>query len=859
MSNMESGKKEKSILEIIHIIYRKKLILIFSVVITLILGYIYSQSTSPVYESTALLKKEMEDRKQVSNDFYDIVKLQTQDEVETEMELVKTSEVLGSVVNDLKLYLIMNKIVTADGTNIELQNVFVDFPDSGNVYKYTFGHKLPKFFDIKIFNPEARSRSLFIIKTQGDKFELRDAKDGTLILKSKPILPQNSVDSIGLNNDKMYPLNDNIGSQVRFKTNPYEFSFSWDGAPVGSRIYFSLMDYYSAIKGLSGQIGVSKVGKTNVFQISVTSASPVAAMIIAERLIDKFRELRIDQQKQTIRYSFKFVDQQLDEIREKLRDAENNLSNFKSSGQIISIDETSKELISYLSTLEAEKLKTDLQLTDYKNKLTDLKNELASSGYFDQSGLDLKGGSDFNSPFSNLLKQITDLELQKLELLQKRSENHPDVKNIEEQIRMSKEKLGSYNQNTIASYQILINSMEKKLLKISSLMSKYESRIQKLPGQENELARLLRQKDVYEKIFTLLLDKREEMRIAEVSKLQDIVVVDPPQKPLNPIKPNKRLNMLIALVAGGFIGLIGIFIVELKNTRFINVDELEEDFQLPVISIVPKYSREILNRIKNAQENHDKFVGMSDNNLGIKESLRLLKTKIDLQLLDSNDKIILITSCEENTGKTTLVSNLAITLAQENKKVLIIDCDLKKAELSQLFNLPIDTPGLIDYLTKDSPPSIYTKVMKKIDIIPAGGLTDDSAALLGSEKMKLMLDTLNSSSEYEYVLIDTPPVTRVVDTLVLGRMVKNAILVVRPEVSLKETVESGIQELKQVKIKVRGVVANAVQLNKSYTYRYKYGYGYGYSAAQKEKTTNNLKNKFVRMKSYTKSKSTTHV
>ena len=98
---MESGKKEKSILEIIHIIYRKKLILIFSIVIMLILGYIYSQSTTPVFESTALLKKEMEDRKQVSNDFYDIVKLQTQDEVETEMELVKTSEVLGSVVKDL--------------------------------------------------------------------------------------------------------------------------------------------------------------------------------------------------------------------------------------------------------------------------------------------------------------------------------------------------------------------------------------------------------------------------------------------------------------------------------------------------------------------------------------------------------------------------------------------------------------------------------------------------------------------------------------------------------------------------------------------------------------------------------------
>jgi len=96
--------------------------------------------------------------------------------------------------------------------------------------------------------------------------------------------------------------------------------------------------------------------------------------------------------------------------------------------------------------------------------------------------------------------------------------------------------------------------------------------------------------------------------------------------------------------------------------------------------------------------------------------------------------------------------------------------------------------------------------------------------------MKVLLDTLNTS-EYDYVIIDTPPVTRVVDTLVLGRMVKNALLVVRPDMSFKETVSTGIQEMKQAKFKVRGIIANAVDIKKSYTYRYKYGYGYGYSSS----------------------------
>ena len=122
-----------------------------------------------------------------------------------------------------------------------------------------------------------------------------------------------------------------------------------------------------------------------------------------------------------------------------------------------------------------------------------------------------------------------------MNLLQKRTENHPDVQAVDEQIKMVKQKLASYNQNTLTAYQIMINSLDKKLLQITNMMSKYEVKMERLPGQENKLAGLMRQKEVYEKIFTMLLDKREEMRMAELSKLQDIVVVDPAHEPIDPV------------------------------------------------------------------------------------------------------------------------------------------------------------------------------------------------------------------------------------------------------------------------------------------------------------------------------------
>ncbi len=179
-------------------------------------------------------------------------------------------------------------------------------------------------------------------------------------------------------------------------------------------------------------------------------------------------------------------------------------------------------------------------------------------------------------------------------------------------------------------------------------------------------------------------------------------------------------------------------------------------------------------------------------------------------------------------AKPALVANLAITMAKERKKILIIDCDLRKAELSKMFDIPLDSPGLIDFLTKGGSPAIYTRVLKKIDIIPAGGVREDSSSLLSSDRMKSLFKAIDTSV-YDFIIIDTPPVTRVVDTLVLGQFVKNAILVVRPDTSMKEAVIGGIQELNHAKIKIRGIVANAAEIQKSYYYRYRYGYGYGYT------------------------------
>lgn len=831
---IKGQKKEKSLLELIYILYKGKWIITSAILLSLILAFIYSELATPIFESKALLKKEVTDNSGQRDELSEIVKLQTQDRLETEMELVKTSEVLGRVINDLKLRVELKEIIDSKGNSYDLNNVFIDFPDSGNNYAKDLSFHLPLFKDLKL-KDENTEMELFILKTGAKSFELWNADENKIIKKFRVSEIDNNINyeqNFSENIlDSLQSLNENK-KEYDVNTGFAQFQFRWDNAPIGSKILFDIKNYSKLYTTFSKGIDVSRIGHTDVFELSIKSSSPLACKIIADNLINHFREVRMEQQKQSVRYSYRFIDEQLTEVQKKLIDAEGNLSSFKGSGQIINIDQNTQELLNYQSTLEAEKLQTDLLLSNYKDKAAAMQNELESSGYFDQSFLQPSGENQGESPFSGLMGRLSELELQKLDLMQKRTEKHPDVVNIDEQIQLVKQKLSSYNQNTLTAYKIIIGTLDKKLYKINSLLSLQQSEIKQLPAKETQMVRLIREKDVYEKMFTLLLDKREEMRVAELSQLQDIILVDHPYVPLKPIQPRKTLNMLIGFLLGGFLGIVTVFLLELKKTKLIDLDYLEDELRMPILALIPNFDKSILNRMKKSNDEKDKFVTLNTDKSGISESYRLLNTK--LSHLNLSNKTFMVTSCEENTGKTTIVANLAITMALNDKNVLIIDCDLRKGEQSKMFNVFDNSPGLIDFLEKGGSPAVYNKLLKKINIIPSGGLRENSSILLSSDRMKSIFEKINTSA-YDYVLIDTPPVTRVVDTLVLSQYVKNAILIVRPGTSMKDAVIGGIQDMRNAQIKILGVVANATEIENSYRYRYSYGYGYGYGNSQEDK------------------------
>jgi capsular exopolysaccharide synthesis family protein len=798
---------------IVRIISKWKYILILSFVLIFSFGYFYLKTAAHIYESTVLLKKEGSKNNSERDDPYlKLIALQSEDDITTEMALIKTKTVLDDVIKKLHLDLSIDKIVTPDSKTIEINRSLCEY----NLYEGD--NKNTVMPQILFFQSDSLDNST-------DFTLVKDDSNGFLLYKKE-------------DKKNIYISYFPDSNPIKINSSGFKISIYWPGVSSGTKLYFTIFNNATAYLQLSSNVNVSQKEETNLLQISVKDKNPEIAQLIAKTLVDQYKESRTLQQRLLIHESYASIDTQLNETQQKLKDAENNLSDYQSTTGISNLDKNSSDLVGFLSNLEAEKISNDLKLSEYVAKENQLLKVAENKGYFDESYLSpsetYTGGG---TAFSAVQNQLSSLEVRRIELLQKETESHPDVISIDNQIAQLKKQLSSYNQNTLTAYKVIINSLQTKKKNLENLINQYQGKVQGLPGKETKIVGLMRDKDVYTKIFNLLLDKREELRVKEIAQFQDITVVDPATIPVFPVSPNKYITGVICLFLWSGVVLVFIFIGINREGKFLQLDQIEKELKLPLLSIIPKYSQKLKKKLDNAQSLEDRFAVLSTDNVGIIESYKVLQTKLNFEL-ENKSKIIMFTSCEEHSGKTSVISNLALSLINADKKVLIIDGDLKRCTLSDMFDIPRNSPGLTSFLERDlqtlpvkNLSNVFGRSVKEklLNILAAGDVSENSSELLQSTKFLELINVLKTSF-YDYILVDTPPVTRVIDALILGRIINNVILIVRDNFSLKESVEEGLKEFSNENIKIIGVIANGFEIERS-SFKHKYGYGYGYKYA----------------------------
>ena len=275
-------------------------------------------------------------------------------------------------------------------------------------------------------------------------------------------------------------------------------------------------------------------------------------------------------------------------------------------------------------------------------------------------------------------------------------------------------------------------------------------------------------------------------------------------------------------------GFFGVLVVQSTDKRVTNLSDLEFDSDYQILSVIPPFNKKILEGIRNTDSVRNRFITMMDEQYRYKEAYRTLETKLTSKI-KSSPKKVMITSCEENAGKTTTATNLAITIALSGKKVLLVDCDIKNPSIGDQFGLPKFSSGLVDYLTEQTDtPNIYkpvkltsnSTILVNLDILPTGVFSNISGEVLASDRMKELLSAL---SYYDFVIFDTAPITRLSDALSLGRLIKDTILVIREGQTIKESISWAIAELKTSEINFQGLIVNNCEVKRT-SFKYQYGY-----------------------------------
>lgn len=321
--------------------------------------------------------------------------------------------------------------------------------------------------------------------------------------------------------------------------------------------------------------------------------------------------------------------------------------------------------------------------------------------------------------------------------------------------------------------------------------------------------------------------------ITQFKRDAQITVVDPAKYPGAPSGPNIFLNTILGGLFGFFLSLLSIFLWEVLNVKVKNQADLKNKYDIPVLGTIPDYSNK--NRrviyflyhlpfIKNLRK-ITRYTKSTENesNFILTEAFHSLRTNLRFTLRNEGCKKILINSAVPDDGKSTVCSNLAISIAQTGARVLIMDCDLRKGILNLQFDLR-NIPGVSDVLSgmADEKDAIQIAEFEHLHVLTAGSLPPNPGELLGSIQMEELLKRLEKV--YDYIIIDTPPVNIVSDALSLAKLTDGIILVVREGATTHPNIQAAISTYHLSKCNILGLVLNAASHNRSYRRKSKYYY-----------------------------------
>ncbi len=598
---------------------------------------------------------------------------------------------------------------------------------------------------------------------------------------------------------------------------------------------------------------VSLLKDTDVLKVSVSAHSPFETAFLTNALADQYYRYCLHSARGEIGEIRQFLDQQLEVVKQQLSQSEEVERNYKQSQGVTALDEETSQKVRQSADFHALYNTTQTELNGQIRRQEYLRKQLAET-----KGTMVEDVTNATSPMiESMQREIADKQT-RIATLMAGSGPGTDVtvSALEKEVEMIKGKLveevrkvaggGASTADPLRTSQQLFDQLLATEVEVKALTAKAEALrevmqnidrdLERLPQQTLVLARLTRDRELNEKLYLMLNDKYEETRISEAAKSAGIQIVDSAKPPTLPVRPKKKLNILLGVLFGLSIGVGIAFLLEILDDTIKTGDDIER-LSLTLLGTIPLvHTEQIIRRLrKQGKQFTDadlhrveaKMITRFSPKSPVSEAYRSLRTNIQFADIDKPKRVILMTSTTSKEGKSTTAVNLAVTLAQTGSRVLLVDSDLRRPSIHNFFGFD-KTYGLTNVLIGSLSLDEVIKVteVEKLDVITAGDIPPNPAELVASEKMRKFIEDVRT--RYDFVILDSPPAIAVTDAAILATRVDGTLLVVSSGTVNRKEVMRAVSLIKNVRSSILGVVLNGLDVKKIYGSYYYYFHYYQY-------------------------------
>ncbi len=753
---------------------------------TLSLAHIWLRYTKPVYESSSNLKLAIKDE---GAQMLGI------------KQLIGRTGANGNLIGEIEFIrsqIIFNAVIDA-------MDLWVSYYEQGNILEAEYYTNAP----FKVVNYEIKSTAYFDKKIN---IKLRNKNEFELLIQTG----QNLRKEVYKFNQKVtYP-----GLSFKVVKTPF-YKKRFHNIPF----YFKFNSRLKLIHYLNKNLQVGILNRSaRIIGVNFRDYNPLKASRIVHYIDSIYLYKTLENKKRANIQQKRYLNRRLGEIEDSMQNYEAKIQGFKLRLKTNNVNEKLDKSVQEIEALLKKKLVLNNELAGIKEIEGLMNDEKDLVVYLPEISVGLQSLTQILNNISKLQedKKLLDLRVNSASML---------IQNINKQLEIQQAK----------ARKIITKARKKlyqKVVDIESRIRELESAFGSLPAQEAEYKRITRLYKIYEGYYLQMLNRKAEIGISEAGIVPEFVILQEANIPRIPISPRKFLIYAVAGGFGVFLSFALVVVRYLLHNKVTNLRELERATKVPILGTVPRYRHRKLKYTKLLVHQNPKS--------SLNEALRSLRTNLAFLLpkaknasQDSNTNIISVTSTISGEGKTFVATNLGGIIAMSDRKVVLLDCDMRKPKVHIAFDEENDV-GVSNILINQNSiqDCIKSTAIKQFDFIAAGPTPPNPSELLLRDDFDQLLENLKEI--YDIILIDTPPVGLVTDGVLIMQKVDVPLYVVKAHYSRKVFGKS-IDKLVEVhNFKNLSIVLNSVKHATGYG-GYKYGYGYGnyYGGYYEDKETKN--------------------